>query len=361
MALVLRDTSRCGDTVCGLGILSYGQVQYEADGGAITGGSADSVITRLSFLTSGGAVTGGAADLALTYFAVIGSGGAVASGSADTAASYRVSDAGGSAATGGSAPAVPSFVLIASGGALTDGLSALLVSYLIADAGGQAITSGAASFAPAYTPTASGGVITAGAADAIPIFYATAAGGAISGGLSLQRVDYVPVIVPGHADTGGECYVVFLIDTKGLPIFLRTFDGDVRLSLSEDGGSITIWGGQPDMDGGLSTAVHISLFTDSGWWGNGISREGEDIGSDFEASLRSPLTNQARLDVEEAARQALRWLTDSGIAEAVEVSATIPAVNMLALAVRITEPAKAPTLFRYAVNWQNQHITMEAA
>jgi len=115
------------------------------------------------------------------------------------------------------------------------------------------------------------------------------------------------------------------------------------------------------MDAGFETALNISLFTESNWWGNSLALPGEEVGSSFTEALRQPLTNQARLDIIEAARASLKWLTDTGVALSVTVEATIPAAGELAMSIKIAQPDRIPQTFRYGINWQNQKIIMQEA
>ena len=138
------------------------------------------------------------------------------------------------------------------------------------------------------------------------------------------------------------------------------YDGDVRLTPTADGGDITLLGGQPDMDQGLETAVYISLFSGPAWWGNLAGTLDERAVSDFESLLSMTLTNQTRLDAEEYARQALAWMTRSGIAAKVSVAATLPALGWLVLAVTIEQPGTDPVVLRYQINWAAQRARMGA-
>jgi phage gp46-like protein len=135
---------------------------------------------------------------------------------------------------------------------------------------------------------------------------------------------------------------------------MSRYDGDVAVRPSLDGGEITIEGGQPLMEHGLSTAVYLSLWTDLGWWGNALAGEHEEIGSGCEALENEPLSNKVRMDYEEAARQALAWMKDSGIAESVKVEAAILTPTALELTVTIEEPHGAASTSRYRTNWQAQ-------
>ena len=137
-------------------------------------------------------------------------------------------------------------------------------------------------------------------------------------------------------------------------------DGDVRLTPTADGGDITLLGGQPDMDQGLETAVYLSLFAGPDWWGNLAGTLDERAESNLEALLSQTLTNQTRLDAEEYARQALAWMTRSGIAAKVSVAATLPALGWLVLAIVIEQPGTDPQVLRYQINWAAQRARMGA-
>ena len=141
-----------------------------------------------------------------------------------------------------------------------------------------------------------------------------------------------------------------------------TFDGDVQLKWTDDGGDITFSSGQPIMDGGLTTSVIISLFTLPGWWGNEIGDDDEEIGSKLLEALDKTLTIQVMQDTEEAARLALAWMVTQGVAESVKVESAIPRADFLALKITIQEPgADNPVSQRFTINWQNQSAILEVA
>lgn len=340
MAVTSLNIARVGVARVGLARLNYGTASYDAEVAVIT--------------------TSGSAGFEASYTGAA-SGFITLAGSTTPPIDYTADSPTGGATLSGSAPFEVGFVGSVSGGALTAGDSVFQADY-IGDASGTMATAGDAQGTPEYIPDADGFITTDGTAPVILEFTFLPSGEALSFGESFPlEAHYIYDVIITPIATGGETDVLFSIDKKGLPVFLRKFDGDVRLSLSLDGGLITIWAGQPEMDGGLETAVNISLFTESGWWGNSIIGTDNEVGSEFEASLRRPLTNQSRLSIIEAGRNALQWMLDTGIAEAVEFTATIPAVGRLDFVIKITQPEKTPVDFRYNVNWANQKIIMTEA
>ena len=125
------------------------------------------------------------------------------------------------------------------------------------------------------------------------------------------------------------------------------FYGDVKVKNTDDGGAIQFYGGQPEMEDGLGTSVYLSLFTDSGWWGD------PEIGSNLSALEDSSLTNAVRLEAIKSAEKALAWMKAQGIAAKVVVDAEIPSPSMLALQVTIYQPGTTdPDTYRFAVSWR---------
>jgi len=139
---------------------------------------------------------------------------------------------------------------------------------------------------------------------------------------------------------------------------MDAYDGDVFIYPTADGGDINIQAGQPDMDRGLWTAVYLSLFSASDWWGNALAGDGEAAESTLDAALVGLLTPSVRQDVEEAARKSLAWMIAAGLASAVTVVATIPSASVLSLVVTIAQPATDPTVYRFAMNWATQRVAM---
>lgn len=134
------------------------------------------------------------------------------------------------------------------------------------------------------------------------------------------------------------------------------FDGDVAFILTPDGGQIIYTGGQPLMDpGGLENAVNLSLFSGPGWWANALNENESDrqIGSDFEERVRPHAITTAYLrDVEDAARDALQWMINQNIAQAVAAVAVWPELNQVDLSILITKPGGETVTVSFELSWE---------
>lgn len=131
-------------------------------------------------------------------------------------------------------------------------------------------------------------------------------------------------------------------------------EGDVYLFNTNDGGEISIENGQPLIDGGLENAAYISLFSNFNWWGNDIASDDEQLDSQFETILDRTLSNQTRLDAIEFAKQALQWMIDIKVAREINIEATIPRVEVLAIDIKITQPDFTIIETKYEINWKNE-------
>lgn len=122
-------------------------------------------------------------------------------------------------------------------------------------------------------------------------------------------------------------------------------------------------------DDGLVTAVIISLFSDRraraddalpqagadrrGWWGDTLAADGRETGSRLWLYARSKALVSVLEDVRDAAREALAWLTEDGIASAVDVITERQrrgATDILALGVTIHRP-DGPMRLRFDAVW----------
>jgi phage gp46-like protein len=121
-------------------------------------------------------------------------------------------------------------------------------------------------------------------------------------------------------------------------------------------------------DGGLETAILLSLFTDRraepgdplpdgesdrrGWWADAVPVvEGDQIGSRLWLLSREKETKATLSRAEEYGREALGWLIEDRVAERVEVTAEVPRGGMLGLEVVIYRPQADPVRYRFNHAW----------
>lgn len=145
-----------------------------------------------------------------------------------------------------------------------------------------------------------------------------------------------------------------------------SFEGDVLLFNTSDGGEIDFVNGQPKMTSGFETAAYLSLFggnyADDGladnkktWWAN---RNETDPAykyiSRFQNLSRSiPLTTAAIGRLKPAALADLAWFKTSGIADEVLVSMSIPKLNTLKVIIDINSSTGENSSISFLVNWKS--------
>ena len=130
-------------------------------------------------------------------------------------------------------------------------------------------------------------------------------------------------------------------------------------------------------DDGLETAVILSWFTDRranrddvlpddggsrrGWWGDlappivdGAPVLDDRIGSRLWLLAREKQVPEVLTRAQDYAEEALAWLIDDGIAEAVRVTTSIGRPGILTLAVSIERPAGGGVDFKFDQAWLAQ-------
>jgi phage gp46-like protein len=129
---------------------------------------------------------------------------------------------------------------------------------------------------------------------------------------------------------------------------------DVLLRQTDDDGDIEFVNGQAVMSNGLETAAYLSLFggndDDSGgddtkhlqYWGNLSERDpAKQYRSETQYLLRSiPLVPSNLRRIQDAANRDLAWMTSTGLASAVLVAVSMPALNTVKLDVSIEVDGK---------------------
>lgn len=139
--------------------------------------------------------------------------------------------------------------------------------------------------------------------------------------------------------------------------------GDIDLFNTVDGGEIAVELGIIRMTYSPKVAVYLSLFggnvEDDGtadsplqWWGNVLeSEDAARFRSRTQHQLsKLPATSNSLNAIEDAARQDLDWMIREGAANSVEVSASIPAVNTVEIAITLN----GDETMRFAENWKAQ-------
>lgn len=128
---------------------------------------------------------------------------------------------------------------------------------------------------------------------------------------------------------------------------------DVLLRQTNDGGDVIAESGLLAMSDGYETAAYLSLFggniDDAGddaskraeWWGNlDEVEESRRYRSETQWLLRAlPAVPSNLRRLEQAAGRDLAWFVSSGVAASVAVSASIPGLNRVRLAVNIVTAA----------------------
>lgn len=123
--------------------------------------------------------------------------------------------------------------------------------------------------------------------------------------------------------------------------------------------------GQLASEGGLKSAIVVSLFTDAlardddalpdgaadrrGWWGDCAGLvEGDRIGSRLWLLARAKQLPIVRARAREYAHEALAWLVADGVAERVDVAADFPRPGWIALDVAVVRGRADTQRFHFA-------------
>ena len=126
-------------------------------------------------------------------------------------------------------------------------------------------------------------------------------------------------------------------------------------------------------DGGLATAVILSLYSDRqaaaddalpgadtdrrGWWGD-VAPLADDyqLGSRLWLLAREKQLPVVLARAQAYAQEALAWLVTSGAAASVLVEASNPRTGVLALAIQIERPVGAVETYQYLWEWERDAL-----
>lgn len=145
---------------------------------------------------------------------------------------------------------------------------------------------------------------------------------------------------------------------------------DIAIILENNCFDIAVENGDLKSDGGLQTAVTISLFTDRrvseeqlpplatdkrGWWGDMFSEIDQDeIGSRLWTLERSKRTTETLRLYEDYSREALNWMIEDGVAQTITVTASYDENGFLIGDIIIARPEGNES--RFQVNWDQQAL-----
>jgi phage gp46-like protein len=148
---------------------------------------------------------------------------------------------------------------------------------------------------------------------------------------------------------------------------LQTFEGDLLLEDTPDGGDIRIENDLLASDRSFDTAVYLSLFggnkDDNGkvknnrtWWGNTLkgAAENEKLVSRFQAIIFGlPMTAKNIQEAEAAAVLDLKWLINEGAADKITATGKAAGRNGFALAVEIRAGGKSIYENTFSLFWRS--------
>jgi phage gp46-like protein len=148
----------------------------------------------------------------------------------------------------------------------------------------------------------------------------------------------------------------------------RLYEGDIDLLFGLGTGQLTVLNNDLDRDGGLKTAILISLLSDKrasdfealpdvsatmrGWWADAL--QPDQIGSKLWLLERSKLDSRTVELAEHYTRDALQWMIDDGVANKVNVQATILSNETLRILISIHRTKDLVSSYFY--NWNKQII-----
>jgi phage gp46-like protein len=136
------------------------------------------------------------------------------------------------------------------------------------------------------------------------------------------------------------------------------YQGDPLLSNSGSGLTITVKGGQPKLDNGLTNAVLLSLFHDPWFMNSVIEDELQHIGSDFTSYIASnPITVSNLNTARSIAIKSLQWLIDDHAASEIDVRLRNPNGSIIQVLVLVKPPGKTAIAIlatKYGLNWKIQ-------
>lgn len=133
---------------------------------------------------------------------------------------------------------------------------------------------------------------------------------------------------------------------------------DLVLEPTQSGGEFTFLpNGDFKTSDGLYNSGYIALLS-SPYWGNDLTEENAKYKSRIGELFNEILNTDTRKKVLRYATEALSFFLDLGIAEDVQIDATIKTATYCLINVIITQPDGTILDFSYGLNWKSQAIEL---
>lgn len=131
---------------------------------------------------------------------------------------------------------------------------------------------------------------------------------------------------------------------------------DVLFFQTPDGGEIEVENGAVTMTPGLGVATYLSLFggaEDGEWWANADEPDPTRwLESETLKLLRALAATSGNMRrIEEAVKRDLAWLLNDKIATELEVRVTMPGLNYIQIAIRLTVNGRTE-YYPYSREWK---------
>ena len=132
----------------------------------------------------------------------------------------------------------------------------------------------------------------------------------------------------------------------------QTYTGDLSISINDDGDwDIEYFNGQPCMTDGFNTCVTLAIFGDPDFWQNQLTNDpAEKYISEFPEVIRTgKVDNKTINDGVSAIRNALKFMIQSKMAKAINVTGSVLSVYGLKWTIDITRDDSS---VKYNINWE---------
>ena len=116
---------------------------------------------------------------------------------------------------------------------------------------------------------------------------------------------------------------------------MSTYDGDLRVRITEEGANVTFTGGEPERTQDLETAILLSLHGGYGWVGNLLFDDpNERMESRYERAKNQPITITALNEIRDAAEADLNWMVEAKLITDLDITVYNPASTQIRTEIR---------------------------